>query len=223
MAERDSTSEREATVRDSASTQDCTRGYKQTASRVTVYWLQGITILWMVVECGVSLYAAWSARSVALLAFGGDSLVELLSAGVVLFSFLPKSPVSKERAARWAGVLLFALAAAVAIMSIAALVGGTAPKTSCAGIIITAAALLVMPALAWLKRRTARATGSRALAADSVQSATCAYLAAITLVGLGINAAFHIRSIDAAAALVAFPVLIVEGRRALQGEVCNCG
>lgn len=176
----------------------------------------------MIVEGGVSLYAAWSARSVALLAFGGDSLVELLSASVVLFAFLPQSSLSKERAARWVGVLLFVLAAAVAIMSITALVRDNAAETSCTGIGITAAALLIMPALAWLKGRTAQATGSRALAADSVQSATCAYLAAATLVGLGVNAVFHIRWVDAAVALAAMPVLIVEGRRALQGEVCNC-
>jgi len=176
----------------------------------------------MIVECGVSLYAAWSARSIAMLAFGGDSLVELLSASIVLFSFLPKSSLSKERAARWAGVLLFALAAAVAMMSIAALVRGTVPETSCTGMVITAAALLVMPVLAWLKRRIARSTESRALAADSVQSATCAYLAAITLVGLGVNAVFHVSWVDAIAALAALPLLIIEGRRAMQGELCDC-
>lgn len=212
----------EETVRDLTSTQDCTHSCKQMASHSTVYWLQGITILWMIVECGVSLYAAWSARSVALLTFGGDSLVELLSASVVVLSFIPKPRLSKERAARWAGVLLFALAAAVLVMSIAALVGGIAPQISCSGIVIAAAALLVMPALAWLKRRTARSTDSRALAADSAQSATCAYLAAITLVGLGINAAFHIPWVDAVAAFAALPVLVMEGRHAMKGELCGC-
>jgi divalent metal cation (Fe/Co/Zn/Cd) transporter len=107
-------------------------------------------------------------------------------------------------------------------MSIAALVTGTAPETSCSGIVITGAALLVMPVLAWLKRRTARSTDSRALAADSVQSATCAYLAAITLVGLGVNAIFHVPWVDALAALVALPLLVIEGRRAMQGELCDC-
>lgn len=210
-------------MRESASIQGRTQDCEKNAPHTTVYWLQGITILWMIVECGVSLFAARSARSVAMLAFGGDSLVELLSATVVLFSFIPKSSLSKERAARWAGVLLFALAVAVAIMSIAALVRRTAPDTSFSGIVITAAALLVMPMLAWLKRITARSTHSRALAADSVQSATCAYLAAITLIGLGMNAAFHLGWIDALAGLAALPILIIEGRRALQGEMCHCG
>lgn len=192
------------------------------ATRRTVYWLQGVTILWMMIECGVSLYAAWSAHSVALLTFGGDSFVELLSAGVALFSFLPSFPLPRDRAARWAGILLFALAGAIAITAVLALVHGSQAETSCVGIRIPVAALLVMPALAWLKRRTAQTVESRALAADAVQSATCAYLAAITLVGLGINAAFHIHWIDSVAALAALPVLSVEGRRAIQGEGCGC-
>lgn len=210
-------------MKDLAVTNECTRNCNQHVElQRTVYWLEGITILWMVVESGVSLYAAWSARSVALLSFGGDSLVELLSAGVALFSFLPSFPLSRERAARWAGILLFVLAAVIALMGVSALVYGIQPDTSCAGIGITTAALFVMPALAWLKRRSARTSDSPALAADAVQSATCAYLAAITLVGLGINAVFHIHWVDSVAALAALPILFVEGRKALRGESCGC-
>lgn len=68
----------------------------------------------------------------------------------------------------------------------------------------------------------ARLTDSRVLAADAVQSATCAYLAAITLVGLALNALLHIHWIDSAAALAALPILFVEGRRAIRGEGCAC-
>jgi divalent metal cation (Fe/Co/Zn/Cd) transporter len=187
-----------------------------------VMWLQGVTLAWMLVECAVSLYAAWDARSVALLTFGADSFVELLSALVVLFSFFPSFSLNKERAARWAGVLLFALAVVIALTAAVALARGSAAETSCAGIGITVAALIVMPVLAWMKRKTARATDNRALAADAVQSATCAYLAAITLAGLGVNALFHIRWVDSAAALVAIPLLVVEGRKAMRGEACGC-
>jgi divalent metal cation (Fe/Co/Zn/Cd) transporter len=87
---------------------------------------------------------------------------------------------------------------------------------------ITLAALVVMPILAWAKRRTAQRTNNRALAADAVQSATCAYLAAVTLAGLAINAVWHIHWVDSAAALLALPILIVEGRRALRGDSCGC-
>lgn len=187
-----------------------------------MYWLQGITILWMIIESGTALYAAITAHSVALLAFGADSFVELLSAAVALLSFLPSFSLSRDRAARWSGILLVVLAVVIAATAMTALVHGVHSETSCAGILITAAALIVMPALAWLKRRVARATNSPALAADAVQSATCAYLAIITLAGLGINAGFHIRWIDSAAALAALPILLIEGRRAMRGEPCGC-
>ncbi len=183
-------------------------------------WLQYITIGWMVVECALSLRAAAQAQSVALLAFGSDSLIELLSAGVVLLQFLPRFPLQRAHAERAAGILLYLLAAAVVL--IALLSYGKPMETSCLGIGITAAALVVMPVLAWLKRRHARAVKDRALAADAVQSATCAYLAAVTLVGLVVFALWRIAWIDAVAALAAVPVLVIEGRRAWRGEGCGC-
>ncbi|WP_406707433.1 hypothetical protein [Tunturiibacter gelidoferens] len=107
-------------------------------------------------------------------------------------------------------------------MTVLSLLYRVKPETSCSGIAITFAALIVMPILAWAKRRTAQRTNNRALAADAVQSATCAYLALITLAGLAINAVWHISWVDSAAALLALPILIVEGRRALHGESCGC-
>src|SRR5436190_2048335 len=65
-----------------------------TGRSTAVFWHQGITLIWMLVECGLSLYAAAAARSPALLAFGSDSFVELLSAGVVLLRFLPHLSIS---------------------------------------------------------------------------------------------------------------------------------
>jgi len=188
----------------------------------TIAWLQGITLVWMLVECGASLHGAVTAHSSALLAFGADSFVELLSATVVLLALVPSFPLTKDRAARLAGVLLFVLAGTVALVTALSLLYRVKPETSCSGIAITFAALIVMPILAWAKRRTAQRTNNRALAADAVQSATCAYLAAITLAGLAINAVWHISWVDSAAALLALPILIVEGRRALHGESCGC-
>ena len=79
-----------------------------------------------------------------------------------------------------------------------------------------------MPVLAWFKRREARYSGNTALAADAAQSATCAYLALIALVGLAVNAFFHIAWFDAVAALVAVPILLKEGRSAWYGQTCGC-
>jgi divalent metal cation (Fe/Co/Zn/Cd) transporter len=124
--------------------------------------------------------------------------------------------------ARLAGVLLFVLAGAVALVTVLSLLYRVKPGTSCSGIAIPFAALIVMPILAWAKRRTAQRTNNRALAADAVQSATCAYLAVIILAGLAINAVWHISWVDSVAALLALAILIVEGRRALHGESCGC-
>ena len=182
--------------------------------------LQWVTIAWMIVECAGSLWAAAQAHSVALLAFGSDSLIELLSASVVLMQFLPRFPLKRTHAERIAAVLLFALACVV--VGIAILSYRTPMETSCLGIGITIAALIAMPLLAWFKRREARAANDRALAADATQSATCAYLAGVTLAGLLIFAVWHIAWVDSVAALAAVPILLVEGRRAWRGEACGC-
>jgi divalent metal cation (Fe/Co/Zn/Cd) transporter len=176
----------------------------------------------MLVECGVSLYAAASAHSPSLLAFGSDSFVELLSAAVVLLRYGSPKSISEQKAARIAGALLFVLAFVVASTALLALVFQWRPETSYLGMMVTIAALVAMPVLATLKRREARHSNNVALAADAVQSATCAYLALITLAGLAANAAFHIPWVDSLAALFAIPILLKEGRSAWQGHTCNC-
>lgn len=182
--------------------------------------LQWITIGWMTLECAGSMIAAARAHSVALLAFGSDSLIELFSAVVVLLGFLPRFPLKKTHAEKAAAVLLFTLAGVV--VGIALLTYHEPVQTSPLGIAITSLALVAMPVLAGLKRRQARALNNRVLAADATQSATCAYLAAITLAGLVIYAVWHIRWVDTVAALAAIPILIVEGSRTWRGEGCGC-
>ena len=188
----------------------------------SVLWLQSITVAWMLIECGVSAFAAWTAHSPAILAFGVDSLVELSSAVAVLLQFAPAFAISEHKAARASGVLLFLLAFVVAGMAVLSLALRIHPEVSRAGIGITIAALIVMPMLAKLKRREARRSRNVALAADAVQSATCAYLAMIALAGLACNAAFHIPWIDSVAALAAIPILLHEGRSAWRGQACGC-
>jgi hypothetical protein len=145
--------------------------------------IQAITILWMSVEAGVSLFAAWQARSPALLAFGGDSAVELLSATVVLWRF--RSPLEHSRAeknaSRIAGVLLFAVVAYVILVSVLILLGHNESRPTYMGIAILVAAAAVMPWLAKEKQKLSVATGSAALRADAAQSGLCAYLSLIAL------------------------------------------
>src|ERR1035441_5586856 len=189
--------------------------------RTRAFWLQRVTLVWMLVEFGVAAYAAATAHSPALLAFSSDSLVELMSAAVVLLQWIPRVSISERKAARIASVLLFVLALVVVGAALASLALGLRPESSRAGIAITIAALLAMPVLAWLKRQEARRSGNAALAADATQSATCAYLALIALIGLAVNAMFHIAWFDTAAALAAVPILLKEGRSAWKGQTCK--
>ncbi len=195
------------------------------SSRVSIRYvavLQTVTIGWMLVECGGSLFAAARARSLPMAAFGADSFVELLSAVVVLLQFGKRLNIRPALAARIAGSLLFLLSGVVAALAILAASRRIVPERSYLGIGITLGALIIMPILATLKRRHASTTQDRALAADAVQSATCAYLAAITLVSLLLQAAHPLWWIDTIAVACLIPLLMVEGRRAWRGEACDC-
>jgi divalent metal cation (Fe/Co/Zn/Cd) transporter len=185
--------------------------------------IQAVTIVWMSVEAAVSLFAAWQARSPALLAFGGDSAIELFSAVVVLWRFRATNAHGdvERRAARIAGALLFALAAYVTITAVTSLLGYSEPKPTFLGIAILIAAAVVMPWLAKEKRRLSGATGSVALRADAAQSVLCAYLSLITLAGLAINAIWHVKWADPIAALVILPLILWEGREAMRGRACG--
>jgi divalent metal cation (Fe/Co/Zn/Cd) transporter len=188
-----------------------------------IHRVQTLTIAWMSVEAVVSLFAAWRARSPALLAFGGDSAIELFSAAVVLWRFRTTAHENAEsRAARVAGTLLFALAAFVAITSVASLLGYGETKPTFLGIAILVAAAVVMPWLAKEKRRLSGATGSATLRADAAQSALCAYLSLIALAGLAINAIWHARWADPVAALLIIPLVVREGWESIRGKPCDC-
>jgi divalent metal cation (Fe/Co/Zn/Cd) transporter len=186
--------------------------------------IRTVTIVWMTVEAAISLVVAWMTRSPALLAFGGDSAIELLSAIVVLWRFRahPDQEQSEKLAARIAAVLLFILAAYVTVVSALTLLGYSEPKTAYVGIAVLVAATAIMPWLAREKRKLSAITGSAALRADAAESALCAYLALVALVGLGINAIWHLRWADPIAALVIVPLILQEGREALRGKACGC-
>lgn len=186
--------------------------------------IQVITILWMSIEAVASLWAAWQARSSALLAFGGDSAVELLSAIVVLWRFRSGlvQPRAERTATRIAGILLFALVGCVSVVSALSLMRNNEPTTSYLGIAILIAAAVLMPWLATEKRKLSAASGSSALRADAVQSGLCAYLSLIALIGLVMNAIWHFGWADPIAALAVIPLLLWEGKEAIRGRACGC-
>ena len=182
--------------------------------------LQVITLIWMSVEAIVSLRTAWISHSPALLAFGGDSVIELLSAAVVFWRF--RSTLGEARAARIAGGLLFALAGLVALTSVLNFVGYREAQRSLVGIGILAAAAAMMPWLASRKRKLAVVTASPALKADAAESALCGYMAWIALAGLVVNALWNKPWADPLAALALIPLILREGWEAVHSSRLGC-
>jgi divalent metal cation (Fe/Co/Zn/Cd) transporter len=181
-----------------------------------------------VIEAAVSLSAGIMAGSIALVAFGIDSLMELVSAGVVLWRLLlerDQAPVDRqlieraERAAsRVVGWSLVALAVYVTLQSGYNLWTRAVPDTSPVGVALAAGALVVMPVLVRVKLRVAASIKSAALKADAMCGIVCAYMAGTLLLGLGLRAAFGWWWADPVAALGLVYFISREGREALTDD-----
>jgi divalent metal cation (Fe/Co/Zn/Cd) transporter len=186
--------------------------------------LEALTIAWMTVEAAVALGVAWTARSPALLGFGGDSAIELFSAIIVLWRFRSKSDSAdaEKLAARVAGGLLFIVAAFVILSSGFSLLGYPAPQPSFAGIILLIVAAIGMPWLASQKRKLATQVASASLRADATESALCGYLSLIALAGLLANLIFHAPWADPIAALALVPLIAREGWQAIHASRHCC-
>ena len=188
--------------------------------------LQLLTIVWMTAEALVALTSAWTARSPALLGFGGDSAIELLSAMVVLWRFRSKTEVESRRAekiaARVAGVLLFLVAAFVLITSSLAFLDYDQPRPSFVVIGVLIVAAFGMPWLAREKRNLATQLSTASLNADAAQSSLCGYLSWIALAGLLVNAVAGKSLADPIAAVPLVPFVAKEGWEAMRASRPGC-
>jgi len=182
------------------------------------FWLEYASMAWMVVEAGIAITAGVIASSIALVGFGLDSVIELFSAGIVVWQLRGAGDERQTRAVRLIGVTFFALAAYLVAESIHDLVSRARPEQSVAGLAVTAAALIVMPGLAIAKRRTGQALGNRTLIADSAETAFCAFTSAAALIGLGLNAWLGWWWADPAAALVIASLAVKEGIEAWEHD-----
>jgi divalent metal cation (Fe/Co/Zn/Cd) transporter len=187
--------------------------------------LEYLTLAWNLAEGVVAVASGAISGSVALLGFGIDSLVEMASGGALLWRLHAErrggdAAAVERRALRLVGISFLLLALYVAIDSLKSLVQREAPEHSAAGICIAVLALIVMPWLARQKRRAAAELNSGALQADSRQSSLCAYLSAILLGGLLLNATLGWWWADPAAGLAMVPLIAFEGIEALQGKTC---
>jgi divalent metal cation (Fe/Co/Zn/Cd) transporter len=185
--------------------------------------LELVTVAWMAVEAALAIGAGIAARSVLLTAFGADSLIELLSGITLLWRLrtqasdgdLERLETVEQRAVGVSAVLLIVLCLYVIASAGAGLVLRVEPQESWLGIAISAAAVVIMPLLAWRKRLANRAIDSSALRADIAETVTCAYLAGTTLLGVMVNALTGFWWIEYLAAFVLLFWLVREAREAL--------
>jgi divalent metal cation (Fe/Co/Zn/Cd) transporter len=183
--------------------------------------LEYLTIGWNSLEAVVSIGAGIAAGSIALVGFGIDSVIEVSSGAVLLWRLV--SGEHRERLAlKLVGVSFLALAAYVAFDAAKSLILREPPDASYVGIAIAALSLIVMPLLARAKRKVGVSLKSRAMEADSRQTDICAYLSAILLGGLGLNALFAWWWADPVAGLAMVPIIAKEGIEALKGEDTCC-
>ncbi len=191
-------------------------------------YLTAFTVGWNVLEGLVAIGAGVVAGSIALVGFGVDSFIEVLSGLVMLWRLraeasgrLPNEE-AERRAIKAIALTFFMLAAYVAVESARDLLAGEPVEASPVGLALTEVSLVVMPVLAHQKRRLARAMGSGSLAADATETQLCVWLSATVFLGLAANALWGWWWADAVAALGIAAIAVREGRAAWTKEDVCC-
>jgi divalent metal cation (Fe/Co/Zn/Cd) transporter len=164
--------------------------------------LEYFTLSWNVVGVVILSTAAFRAHSVALAAFGIDSLIEIGASVVVVWQLTGADPNRRSLALRLISLAFFTLAAYVLIQSAIVLFAQARPEQSAGGIVWLALTLFAMLALAFGKERIGAKLGNMVLKTEARVTLVDAYLAASVLLGLILNAVFHWWWADPVAALV---------------------
>jgi divalent metal cation (Fe/Co/Zn/Cd) transporter len=190
--------------------------------------LTGFTVGWNVLEGCVAIGAGVVASSIALVGFGVDSFIEVLSGLVMLWRLRAESSgrlpneEAERRAIKLIALTFFILAAYVCVESVRDLLIGERAESSAVGLILTAVSLVVMPVLACKKRELAKEMSSASLAADATETQLCVYLSATVFIGLAANALLGWWWMDSVAALVVAAVAVREGYEAWTTEDLCC-
>ena len=178
------------------------------------------TITYNVIEGIIAVWAGVVASSAALMGFGLDSAVEVLSAAAIAWQFTRKDPERWEKVTvRAVGLAFFLLAAYVTVDAVLSLIGQEGPAHSPLGLGITALSLIVMPLLAWFEMRTGRELDSKSVMADATQLILCVYLSGAVFLGLILNAVLGWWWADSVAALVVAFLAVREGIEAWRGDI----
>lgn len=189
--------------------------------------LEWISVAWMVIESTVAIVSGIAAQSISLIAFGADSVIELISAAVLLWRLTVElkrgrefSEAAERAASRIGGALLFALAAYVVASASWSLWQREGETFSLPGLVVTVMAIPIMWSLSRRKLALAARIGSRALRADAIELITCGYLAVVVVVGLVAQLLLDAWWVDGVTALAIVYFLVKEGREAWEGEEC---
>lgn len=184
-----------------------------------VCFIVGFTIAYNVFEAIVAVWAGTAASSAALIGFGLDSVIEVLSAAAIAWQFTRKDPERWEKVTvRTIGLAFFALAVYVTIDAVLSLVQKEGAEHSPFSLGITALSLMIMPLLAWFEVRTGRQLNSKSVLADAKQLVLCIYLSGTVFVGLILNSLFGWWWADSVAALIVAVLAIREGIEAWRGD-----
>jgi len=187
-----------------------------------IRWIVAATIAYNVIEAIVALSAGTVASSAALIGFGLDSIVEVLSAAAVAWQFAAPDPHRRERVAlRVIAFSFFGLAAFVTVDATRSLLGFAEAEHSAVGIVLAAISVVIMPAFSLYERRTGTELGSASAVADSKQTLICSYLSGAVLIGLVLNSTLGWAWADSIAALVIAGFAIREGLEAWRGDACK--
>jgi cation diffusion facilitator family transporter len=194
------------------------------------WWLSALTILWNSLEAIIAIGSGILAGSIALVGFGLDSIVEVSSALVIVWRLSRQSSdhAANERAERLAVRLIafsfVGIALYVTYDSLTKLLGiGEQPEHSTVGLVLVALSVVVMPTIAWAKRRVAAGLNSVALKADAAETQLCTYLSVVVLVGLAANSLFGWWWMDPLAGLAVAALALKEGWEAWRsGDLCEC-
>lgn len=195
----------------------------------TAFSLEWLTLGWVIMEAGVSLFAGWQAHSLSLIAFGADSVIETISAGVLIWRLRIElrhgqtfSEDAERKASKISGALLFALAAYVVINAGWGLWTRQGEEFTTFGLVFVAATIPVMYLLARKKIAIAEQIGSRALRADAMETITCGWLSFVVVLGLLAQWAIDAWWIDSVTSLAIVYFLVKESRDAWAVEECGC-
>ena len=193
----------------------------------SAFRLEWLTVAWMVVEAFVAIGSGVIAGSLTLTAFGLDSVIELVSAGVLIWRLTHELRYGEELsrrteriAGRTGGALLFVLAACIVLGAAWSLWAHHGGEFSVTGLIVAGVAMPIMYVLARRKLDVARQLGSRAMRADAIESITCGWLSLVVVVGLVANRLLGAWWIDAVTSLGIVWFVVKEAREAWIGEDC---